>query len=240
MVNEAKSYGSQATFGKPSLDSESLSSLVSSLASSVTSTKTEMTEAKSGKSKPVQDVTREKCDTPDHEGKWWYYRQENSFRVNSVSTWDYKKDKFVKLIDPRCAMCYGEVASEEVKRALVCRLCYSYSVCVSCQKSYGGQESFFMAMHRSQRAGKVSECKSNQLKFRSGELIMKRLPSFYIAIKEKIFGEGAERMVRRVRFVDAEGDFIGPRYVAKESRFIGEREYEPCRLFSCKYVDIVL
>lgn len=30
MVDEAKSYGSIATFGKPSLDSESLSSLVSS------------------------------------------------------------------------------------------------------------------------------------------------------------------------------------------------------------------
>ena len=59
MVDEAKSYGSIATFGKPSLDSESLSSLVSSLASSVTSTKTEMTEAESGKSKPVQNVIRE-------------------------------------------------------------------------------------------------------------------------------------------------------------------------------------
>lgn len=222
MVNEAKSYGTQATFGRPSLDSESLSSLVSSLASSVTSTKTEMTEAKSGKSKLVQDVMREKCDTPDTEGDWWVYDQQHSSRVVSVSTWQYKKDKFVTLIDPRCAMCYGEVASEGVNKGLVCNKCYSYSVCSSCQASYGDHESYIMAMHRAERAGRVSDCKSKQQKFRSGELIMKRLPSFYIAIKEKIFSEGAERMVREVRFLDAEGRFIGPGYVAKESRFIGE------------------
>lgn len=223
MVEEAKSYGSIATFGKPSLDSESLSILVSSLASSVTSTKTEMTEAKSGKSKPVQNVVREKCNTPDHEGDWSIYKEKASSRVVSVSTWQYQKNRFVKLIDPRCALCFAHVGEIGKAKGIICSKCYSYSVCHSCQKSYGRGEDFLMAMHRAKQAGKgISQCSSNLIKVRNGDLVMKRIPSFYIAFKEKIFSEGAERMVRKVRFLNSDGCFIGQRYVAKESRFIGE------------------
>jgi hypothetical protein len=221
MVDEAKSYGSIATFGKPSLDSESLSCLVSSLASSVTSTKTEMTEAKSGKSKPVQNVTREKINTPDKEGAWHFYEKDASSRVVSVSTWQYKKNEYIKLIDPRCSICYDHVGySVSLTQGIVCGRCNSYCICYNCHSIYGAS---IMTMHRTKQAGKrSSECSKNLLKTANGDLIMRRLPSFFIVFKEKIFSEGAERMVRKVRFVDAHGNFTGQRYVAKESRFIGK------------------
>ena len=41
-----------------------------------------------------------------------------------------------------------------------------------------------------------------------------------IAMRKKIFGEGAERMVRKFREVDASGVFVGKQMVAKESRFV--------------------
>ena len=41
-----------------------------------------------------------------------------------------------------------------------------------------------------------------------------------IALRKSIFGEGAERMVRKFREVDARGVFVGPPMVAKESRFV--------------------
>eukprot|EP00956_Cyclotella_meneghiniana_P014296 scaffold21342_cov66-Cyclotella_meneghiniana.AAC.12 len=223
MVNEAKSYGSQASFGRPSLDSESLSSLVSSLASSVTSTRTEMTEAKSGKSKPVQSVTREKSDTPDKEGNWHYYETDKSFRVVSISTWQYKKNKYTKLVDPRCAICFDHVGyKSSITTGIVCGKCNSYCICHTCI----GNNDYLMTMHRAKQVGRhMSECDKNLTKICNGDLVMKPLPSFFIAFKEKIFGEGAERMVRKVRFIDTRGQLIdNHRYVAKESRFIENHE----------------
>ena len=41
-----------------------------------------------------------------------------------------------------------------------------------------------------------------------------------VAMKEKIFGEGAERIVREFREVNSKGIFVGPSMVGKESRFI--------------------
>jgi hypothetical protein len=41
-----------------------------------------------------------------------------------------------------------------------------------------------------------------------------------VAMRHNIFGEGAERMVRKFREVDASGVFVGPPMVAKESRFV--------------------
>jgi len=41
-----------------------------------------------------------------------------------------------------------------------------------------------------------------------------------IAVREHIFGEGRERAVRRVREVNAHGDFVGPMMVGKESLFV--------------------
>jgi hypothetical protein len=41
-----------------------------------------------------------------------------------------------------------------------------------------------------------------------------------VAARKSIFGEGAERMVRQFREYDASSKFIGPKMVAKESRFL--------------------
>jgi len=41
-----------------------------------------------------------------------------------------------------------------------------------------------------------------------------------VAVKKKVFGEGAERMVREFREVDTNGNFVGPSMVGKESRFM--------------------
>ena len=79
-----------------------------------------------------------------------------------------------------------------------------------------------------------------------GTLIRKEIPSWSIAVKEQIFEEGAERIVRKgkqvtivlldifvslkymlttartVRFLDSNDQVIGPITVAKESRFVGK------------------
>mmetsp|Transcript_13076 Transcript_13076/g.15939 ORF Transcript_13076/g.15939 Transcript_13076/m.15939 type:complete len:195 (+) Transcript_13076:596-1180(+) len=55
-------------------------------------------------------------------------------------------------------------------------------------------------------------------------MVRKKIPSYYVAMKEQIFGEGAERIVRKCRFLDKYGNFTGPVMVAKESRFVDESE----------------
>ena len=50
-------------------------------------------------------------------------------------------------------------------------------------------------------------------------------------MRNKIFGEGAERMVRKFREYDAEGVFVGPAMVAKESRFIEDVTSDDLRVF---------
>ena len=224
MVSEAKSFGSQASFGRPSLDSESLSHLITSLASSVTSTKTEMTEAASGKCKQVQNVTREKLNTPDLEGAWHIYERKADYRVVSISTWQTEKREYTKLVDPRCSICYAHVGFEvSATQGIVCKLCHSYRLCYNCVKDYNNEDGYLMILHRAKQArSTLSECSANILMIRNGDLTMRRLPTFFIAFKEKIFGEGAERMVRKVRFLDSQGHFTGDPMVAKESRFIGQ------------------
>ena len=76
MVTEAQQYGAQASFGKPSLDADSLSNIITTLASSLTASKTEMTNMKTGAAKMLRmDVEREKVNTPDHIGSWKEYRE---------------------------------------------------------------------------------------------------------------------------------------------------------------------
>eukprot|EP00804_Cyclotella_cryptica_P026263 CCRYP_019835-RA/>CCRYP_019835-RA protein AED:0.28 eAED:0.10 QI:0/0/0/1/1/1/3/0/562 len=222
MVTEAKSYGLQALFGRPSLDSESLSYLITSLALSVTSTRSEMTDAKSGICKQVRDVTREKTNTPDDKGAWYMFERKESFRVVSVSTWQYKTNDFIELVDPRCAICYAHVGYQvNLTKIIVCGICNAFCVCYSCQKDNNEDTDCLMQSHCAKRAGrKPSQCSTYLSKVRSGDLIMKQLPSFFIAFKEKISGKGAERIVRKVRFLDSQGQCTGPPMVAKESPFI--------------------
>jgi hypothetical protein len=60
MVAEADSFGALASFNKPSLSTDSLSNIITSLVTSLASSKTEMTDLKTGKSRSVRaDVLRE-------------------------------------------------------------------------------------------------------------------------------------------------------------------------------------
>ena len=52
-----------------------------------------------------------------------------------------------------------------------------------------------------------------------------------ISLRTNIFGEGAERMVRKFREVDAQGMFVGTPMVAKESRFQDDMALEDRRQF---------
>eukprot|EP00039_Didymoeca_costata_P013633 m.210822 g.210822 ORF g.210822 m.210822 type:complete len:701 (-) comp15827_c0_seq1:1753-3855(-) len=52
----------------------------------------------------------------------------------------------------------------------------------------------------------------------------KTFGSVAVAVHKSIFGEGAERMVRRFREVDVNGEFVGNKLVAKESRFVEDTE----------------
>ena len=53
--------------------------------------------------------------------------------------------------------------------------------------------------------------------------IKRSLPSFSVAVKKTAFGEGAERVAFKFRFVDSVGRFVGPTMVAKESRFVQDQ-----------------
>ena len=54
-----------------------------------------------------------------------------------------------------------------------------------------------------------------------------------VAMRKCVFGEGAERMVRKFREVGAGGWFVGPELVAKESRFIEDLNDEDLKVWPC-------
>ncbi|KAL7549696.1 hypothetical protein ACHAWF_014679 [Thalassiosira exigua] len=211
MVTEAKQYGAQATFGKPTLDADSLSNIITSLASSLTTSKTEMTELQTGKAKLLRmDIEREKMNTPDDVGTWKKYTSDGSLLLNGYWAWKSFRNTFVKIVDKRCAFCWTE------DLLIVCPGCKAYFICANC---HGYGQALEFKAHR-KRNNRQSECDKYLAVMRMGNAIEKDIPSFSIAVKDQIFGEGAERIVRKVRFLDADGNYVGPTMVAKESRFI--------------------
>ena len=262
MVNEAKAYGAVASFGKPSLDADALSNIITSLASSLTTSKTEMTELATGKGETVRmDVRRflssplppallpsspllspsltqppqisfwdrltmvcllpllllpplrEKVGTPDDAfltDEWYIYRHES---VGSFWDWSYEKDDFVEIVETRCMGCWAFVAP--ARRIYTCPACKVATYC--------SQE----CMSRSKQPedhGGVLVCSKFRSKLQSGMMATKderSLPSWSVAMRKTVFGEGAERMVHKFRFLDDKTqNFIGPKMVAKESRFV--------------------
>ncbi len=111
MAGEAQSFGAVASFGKPTLDADSLSNIISSLASSLTTTMTEITNVDTGKIREVRmDIRREKVNTPQDfclTDEWTAYkasyRSINGRYVGSIWSWDYKLNDFVQCVDPRCS-----------------------------------------------------------------------------------------------------------------------------------------
>ena len=89
MTEACADYGCQATFHKPSLNAESLQSILSNLSSTLTTTKTELTELAGSKQRTVRDVKRQSYSqmklaqthvnlTRDED--WWLYKGESVLR----------------------------------------------------------------------------------------------------------------------------------------------------------------
>jgi len=215
MVQEATAYGAVAHFGKPSLDADSLSNIITGLASSLTASKTEMTNLATGETRKIRmDITRERKDTPDDfilTSDWTSYKYPSSNFVNRIWSWSYSQDDFVRVADIRCGICWKNV--DEARR-FACSHCKAYNIC------YGCLTGKLMKKHRE------TQCKNFIGQIQSHKLTVKEVPSFNIAMKTQIFGEGAERIVRKCRFLDDAKKFIGPIMVAKESRFVPEIDYD--------------
>lgn len=227
MTQEATSYGAVASFGKPSLDVDSLSNIITDLATSLTSSKTEMTNVATGKVRKVRMVQRERVGTPDDDyvnDNWTcYMNTSNETYVERVWTWSSTENDFAQLVDGRCRECLKDTCALDGKMAikgenyrkeagLVCKRCESCCFCATC---------YMKGRHRGSHRTS-GECSKLKHKAMYGQIIAKAIPSFNIAVKKQIFGEGAERIVRKFRFIDKYRQFVGPIMVAKESRFIDD------------------
>ena len=239
MVHEAKAYGAVASFNKPSMDANSLSSIISTqMASSLTSTKTELTNLSSGKSMTVRtDLVRERQNAPDDLVPNFDWRMFNTSSMYTVQVWAWANrhtnrrqnydtgGEFCRLIDPRCASCYKVTVLDPAlqdanpQKGKMCSGCRACFFCHTCLKNRAAG-----------RSHPKSVCEAMASARRKGEFMLLKetcnLPSFSVAWKRQCFGEGAERVAFKFRYLDDEGDFTGPRMVAKESRFVDKEDLD--------------
>ena len=219
MVNEAEKFGSIASFNRPNLSTDSLSHVVSSLVSSLRTSKTEMTSVRTGFSRSVRvDLRRERKGEPDDlalNDNWdaFYSTADAADYIPDIWTWDYRKDKFVTLMDPRCVGCYQLVGNEEFTadetkgyRCPGCKACFFCHKCIT--------------RGALKKHCKGAVCPKYARDRRNGHFLKENIPSWSMAIKKLVYGEGAERIVYKVRFLNEQGWFFGPKMVAKESRFL--------------------
>jgi hypothetical protein len=221
MVEEAESYGAVASFHKPTLSTDSLSNVMSSLVTSLTSSRTELTDMATGNSRIVRtDVKRERNDAPDdirltHE--WETYRNNsNTHYVCRIWSWDHKKNDFILLMDPRCIFCYKLVGRADWEandfKGFLCPKCEACYICFECKHNGKYKAKHYLS----------EECHQWLKDRRNNKILRQPITSFSVAMKKPIFGEGVERIVHKFRFLDDEGNFVGPKMVAKESRFVDQ------------------
>jgi len=211
-VTEADAFGANSSFKLPLLDTKSLSHIISSISSSLTATKTEMTDLATGETRVVRhDIKSERKGTKDDlhpTDEWNLYIRKGLQRIWS---WSSSMDDFVLVRDPRCLFCLEDCVDSVgiVPADAWCPSCKAVTFCEGC-----GQK------NQSHVDSKL--CLRSQEMYRSGKIVdyANTVPSFSVAMKETIFGEGAERIVRKLRYLDKNNNFIGPKMVAKESRFI--------------------
>jgi hypothetical protein len=225
MATEAENYGALASFNKPSLSMDSLSNIISSLVTSLASSKTEMTDLRTGKQRSVRvDIRRERKGAPDDTNindNWRVFHDKDPDRnVPYIWTWSYKLDDFVTLMDPRCIGCYRNTADHnfDVLLGEKCPQCKASFFCRHCAEDkdrFAIPHTNYFRIHMGS-----AECKKCAKDRRLGKIVKWAIPSFSLAVKKLVFGEGAERIVYKVRFLDWKRDFIGPKMVAKESRFV--------------------
>ncbi|KAG7341585.1 alpha-kinase family protein [Nitzschia inconspicua] len=222
MVKETKLFGCQANFERPSLDSTSLSQVMSSSVTSSLATKTEMSSLETGATRMVRtDVERERANAPDDSRvneNWSVYQSSSDEQyVQNVWVWNSEAKDFSRLIDPRCNTCYKEVASNELavseSKGAICESCNACFFCTRC-----------CVVGNYQTHSRSNLCTNNLRDRRSGFLVGgPHLPgprSYNVAVKKQAFGEGAERLAFKFRFVGPNSRFEGPGMVAKESRFV--------------------
>jgi len=211
MASEAELYGCVSSFGKPSLDTDSLSILVSDLTSSLTTSMTEIKDTSSGKRRTIRSATREKRGTDEGgfvTGDWWVYSNKN---VLVFHDWIFKKKDFVEVLDRRCRTCWVDTKTN----GIMCLFCKGV---LFCSKSCMDMENDCDEPH---------DCFGIRQQVKCGDIVAKSydIPSYSVATKKNIFGEGAERFVRKFNFLaDDLHTFIGPKMVAKESKYVEESE----------------
>lgn len=225
MAKEAENFGATAVFNRPNLSLVSLSSIITSLATSLAESKTEMTDLKSGKMRCVRtDIRRESRTAPEDfhlTDDWRVFHNKDLLRyVVNVWTWKFGSNfqDFVAVMDPRCFACYTTVAPNtnlepDTKIGVICPTCKACFACHECKAKL----SFHMIS---------KECKDFLKNRRLGTIVKHPIPSFSLAVKKMAFGEGAERVVYKARFLDESRNFFGQKMVAKESRFLTTDDYD--------------
>jgi hypothetical protein len=218
MIDEVNSFhGCKAFFNKPNLSTDALSSIMTVLSSSMTATQTELTDLRSGKIRSVRtDLKREHKNAPDDSmpgDDWRIFLASSShmFPIN-VFKWNNKQGDFSLFLDPRCVLCYQLVASPQdfiPKNGVLCGGCKACFICFQCRRRSTVRD--------------THNCDNLKQRRRYGLLSTTPLPSFSVALKKSAFGEGAERVAFKFRFLDETGrHFVGTKMVAKESRFVAE------------------
>ena len=202
-----------ASFCLAKLNMKALNTTVTSLASTLTASRTEMTGLRKVSKTVRTDLVRETKNTPDHHGTWKRYGPDlnATLHLNKFWTWSLSTGgEFVEVDDrSRCSLCY-----RATKTLHPCKNCKAFVLCSGCLTKASKWK------HRTTFYEKESECDRFQKTITDGKLVRRELPSLSMAIKNQVFGEGAERIVRKARFTNASGQFIGPKYVAKDSRFV--------------------
>ncbi|GAX27845.1 hypothetical protein FisN_13Hh048 [Fistulifera solaris] len=219
MVEEARDFGVQAVFQRPTMHLSELSVAISSLASSLCTTKTSMIDRRTGRRQMVRtDIVHERKSSvkqdwirPNHEWKVFSNRDVMNY-VLRFSTWDTQRDEFVWLMDSRCVFCYQTVSAgyegtiETIGKSTVpgdlCHNCQACYICSRCRRPHDPADCATYLQHKTNR-----------------KMVVRKVPSFSVAMKHAVFGQGEERIVHQFRFLDDDGNFAGPKWVAKESRF---------------------
>ena len=203
---------------------KSLSIPIRSIVSSMTSCKANLTHPTTGLPRRVKTgFLREKIGAVDDNAltsDWQAFRASSSTHyLRRVWTWNQRKDSFDYIMDPRCIHCFRLVASEmatgdtiQFSRCPDCKACF---ICHECQTNHAMMPELYQRHSTS--------CREFLHDRRHKAMIEnKNVPSFSVALKKLVFSEGAERLVRQFRYLDDQNNFVGPKWVAKESRFVDE------------------
>jgi Alpha-kinase family/von Willebrand factor type A domain len=227
MAEEAEAFGAKGVFNQPSLDSLSLSSAVSFASSSLEDSRNEISDIRTGKMRLVRtDFRSERKGTADDlapTADWHLYGIQRTSHFERVEIWSFDKDSFVLLKDPRCQFCRSLPLGESLTWCVECNVTGICNDCTAKAKFHTNSELCYKRMQQ----------------YKDGRILDRVIPSYRVAMKELVFGEGAERIVHKFRYLDEKGNFIGPKMVAKQSRFVdssGTFDYDRTRAFHATFL----